>query len=290
MAGFKKRIVLKNNYTNDLSNGMAVVTLEQNASNIKANIKVYNLNMSDDLILGISCNGKEIYNKQLLINKSNSCNIDIYSNCNINSTISCVIVKKYADNVKAVVWGSNNANATYKEEFVNKLNLKHQDKSLNGLTDVNFESVEVYENKPVNNKTLTMEEMFETSDSEIEEIIDENIEGDFYSLIKDQLDELFNKFPIDNRLSDLIPGSKWVKVNYEPNSNEYVVGLIYEQQKVKYICYGVPSKYSNKVPDEIEDFSQWIPLNINKPFEDGFYLMFQDALTGESVKLINDAV
>ena len=36
---------------------------------------------------------------------------------------------------------------------------------------------------------------------------------------------------------------------------------------------------------EIEDYNQWIPLNINDTDGDGYWIMYQDAITGDSINL-----
>ena len=297
MGYLKKRIILKNE-TETLNEGMAVVTLEQGGNGVVGSVKVYNIKSDNDIYFGLSSNGKEVVNTKLLLNNKNEFVFKIDISVDINDNISCVIVKKLQNTVKPLVWGSNNKDATYKEDVVSMVSKKLFPQS----NSVQFESIEVYtksndvnkvdETKQVGNierskeTKLTPAEMFESSDEEIDEIIENEMEGDFYSLIKEQLDELFSKFPADEKLGNLIENSKWVRVDYENNGREYVVGLIYENNKVKYICYGVPSKFSNGVPAELEEFSQWLPLDDNIPEGDGFYLMFQDALTGESVSLM----
>ncbi len=294
MGFLKKRIILKNE-SGDLSKGMAVVTLEQTGAGIYGEVKTYDLNNSQDLLLGISCDGKEIINTQLLLNSKNIFNFKIDSKININGNICAVIVKKCRDTVNALVWGGNNRPSEYKDDFTNCVMRE------NKKEDLKFSSVEVSpsvastsqtkddvpnkEPQSIINKTDEKAHLFETDDEEIENIIDDAMLGDdFYGLIKDQIDELFRRFPQDDRLTHVIPDSKWVRVDYENNGKEYVVGLVYEGNQVKYICYGVPSKLGEALPEDLEDFSQWLPLEDDSQ-HDGYYIMFQDASTGESVRL-----
>ena len=131
--------------------------------------------------------------------------------------------------------------------------------------------------------------LFEVDDENIEEQIDEmvdNIYGDhFYEMIKEQLDDLFAKFPADEVLERLIPNSKWVRVKYDHSTNGYVLGLIYEMETLKYVSYGVPAKFGDTLPPTMDRYNQWVPADVSDPEGDGYYIMFQDALTGKTIKI-----
>jgi hypothetical protein len=105
----------------------------------------------------------------------------------------------------------------------------------------------------------------------------------YYQYAKKDLDEIFEKFPIDLSLTKLFPDSTFVRINYS-SDKYYVVGVIKENKKEKYICYGVPSPYSEKAPSELEGFCSFIPLSIFDMQGDGYFMMFQDAITGECIK------
>ena len=277
MGFLKKRVVLKN--SNDLNKGLAVLTIEQSGSGNHGEVKVYNLQQEGDLLLGISNNGKEELNTKIMLDKNNTYSFRLSNSFDINSNIACVIVKKQENAVLPLLWGSNDGFAQYREDVVNMMQNKWT-----AQNEVAFESVKVYETQPKENGQMKLAEKFESSDEEIEQLIDEEL-GDFYSLIKEQIDELFRRYPNHEKLTELIPNSEWVRVDYEGNGHEYVVGIIKSENKVKYICYGVPSMYNDAFPDNLEEFSQWLPLDETKPEAEGFYLMFQDAETGDSVNL-----
>ena len=43
--------------------------------------------------------------------------------------------------------------------------------------------------------------------------------------------------------------------------------------------------YIQKIPPtELEGYYQWLPLDLEKPEEDGYWLMYQNALNGEHIK------
>ena len=107
----------------------------------------------------------------------------------------------------------------------------------------------------------------------------------FYDEIKGQLSLLFERYPEETFLTEIIPNSKWVKVDYEDNGQYFVIGLLYENDSVEYVCYGMPGEFSTKPPRELGDKSQWLPLDPEKPNELGYWIMYQDAETGENVEI-----
>lgn len=140
-------------------------------------------------------------------------------------------------------------------------------------------------------QVATMSNLFESDTEEIERTIDENLnqhkpqktEHKFYEMIAEQLDELFEKYPRENNLESLVENSKWVKIKYEDSDKYYVVGIIFVNNEVKYICYGVPGDYYSEPPKELKEYSQWLPTNALSPYTQGFWVMYQDADTGENV-------
>ncbi len=101
----------------------------------------------------------------------------------------------------------------------------------------------------------------------------------YYERTKRELDEVFSRFPEEENLAKIFSNSKWCKVYYE-EEKYYVVGLIKENQKEKYICYGVPEYYSQTPPKELKGYCCFIPLSIFDLTGKGYWMMFQDAVTG----------
>lgn len=105
----------------------------------------------------------------------------------------------------------------------------------------------------------------------------------YYEKNKRELDEVFSRFPKEENLSKIFPCSKWSKVFYE-KEKYYVVGLIKEDGQEKYICYGVPDEYSLNPPKELKGYCCFIPLSLFDLTGKGYWMMFQDAVTGASIK------
>ena len=101
----------------------------------------------------------------------------------------------------------------------------------------------------------------------------------YYLGISDRIDELFVVYPAEKGLSEAIPDSEWVKVNYD-GEDYYVVGRLKDNGKVRFLGYGVPGKESVKPPKAADGIAQWFPLSGTDGY-DGYWLFFQDAETGK---------
>ena len=124
---------------------------------------------------------------------------------------------------------------------------------------------------------------------EQEEPVDNNLEDSkktFFQEISSQVEKLFEKNPPEEYLQDLIPESKWVKVQFEDSGDYYVFGLVYQDEELKYVCYGVPGVYQKQAPRELSGYPVWFPLDDSKREGFGYWLTYQDAKSGESVKAI----
>ena len=103
----------------------------------------------------------------------------------------------------------------------------------------------------------------------------------YYLSVRADIDELFQNNPKDERLCAVFPSSEWVKITQ--NEKSFLVGVVYEDFKAKYVCYALPAKQGELPPDEIKDVCVFVPVS---PFEDsdGFFVIFQSAMTGECIK------
>ena len=105
----------------------------------------------------------------------------------------------------------------------------------------------------------------------------------YYRAVKEEIDELFAKYPKDQTLNGIFSCSEWVRVKGEENAPEYLVGIIYEEWRAKYICYALPAENAEVPPDEIKDVCTFVPLSV---FTDkaGFFVIFQSAESGECIR------
>ncbi len=103
----------------------------------------------------------------------------------------------------------------------------------------------------------------------------------FFESVRKEMDELFESFPKEESLSKMVAESKWVKVSYE-GEKSYVVGIIYSEQTPLFICYGVPGKFGEK-PSEFKGYCSFIPSSPFALEKDGYWVIYQDARTGERI-------
>ncbi len=105
----------------------------------------------------------------------------------------------------------------------------------------------------------------------------------YYLSVKAEMDELLQKYPKDDTLKGAFCCSEWIRVKGEADNPQYLVGIVYEEGKAKYICYALSAKDRNNPPAEIRDACTFVPAT---PFSEneGFFVIFQSASTGECIK------
>ncbi len=105
----------------------------------------------------------------------------------------------------------------------------------------------------------------------------------FYRAMKGEIDKLLSTYPAEQTLESVVENSRWVKINYG-GEKFYVFGVIYQKDTPQYICYGVPTKTNKKPPESLKGLASFIPASADGGSE-GFWVMYQDAATGASVKI-----
>lgn len=114
---------------------------------------------------------------------------------------------------------------------------------------------------------------------------DDEVDKDFYHEMKEHLDKIFADGEEESYLESLISQSKWTKVKLD-KGEYYVVGIIRDDDEIKYICYGVPGVYQEIAPKELSGYPVWFPLDESNPKGFGYWLSYQDAKSGDSVKAV----
>ncbi|MBO5286248.1 MAG: hypothetical protein J6B16_05060 [Clostridia bacterium] len=109
------------------------------------------------------------------------------------------------------------------------------------------------------------------------------VKGDYYDKIKPDLDKIFSTCRQNYSLTNSLVNS--VFYDYvDENQNTVAVGVIKDGDTVKYLCYGIPAKYSLKAPNELSSYATFIPVSIYEMAGDGYWVIFQDAKTGKCIK------
>lgn len=285
----------------------AVLTLESDGEVTKGRLRLYNFGTEPKGIisLGIYQDGKVA--KAGLIRASSmlytfSCNV-----AKLNNNFSCAVINFVESEPKPILYGNSEGysdqdlifgevmralatskNMTEVEDTLDKYGLDYEESLKEEINKV-IEKEVTCTSQDCSNCENCEYKKFYLSQVEIEnfeetEIDVEPLSEQFYMEMKPQLDDIFANNPSEDYLQDLLPNSKWVKVKIDEDGNYYVLGLIYEEEKLKYICYGVPGVYQKNAPRELSGYPVWFPLDEGKPQGFGYWLSYQDADNGESIK------
>ncbi len=103
--------------------------------------------------------------------------------------------------------------------------------------------------------------------------------GGYYERMKGEIEKIFSSYPAIEGLEKLIEQSRWVKISYG-EGKYYAFGVIFSDGIAEYICYGVPSSDPDRPPQSLSGACSFIPVG-----EGGYWVMYQDASTGVSVKI-----
>ncbi len=96
----------------------------------------------------------------------------------------------------------------------------------------------------------------------------------YYNEIAPKLKEAFRKYPKDERLLAVFPHSEWVR------TEAALLGVVYAEGRPRYLCVAMETV----PPPEAEPFAVFVPASCFSD-DDGVYVVFQDAGTGEYVKV-----
>lgn len=306
----KRSIVLSD--INGNSSVKAVLTLERKEDDIEGMIRFYNLPYEFEglLTLGFYVENKVI--KSGLTIKSNSLYTFFLSEDFIEKNFSCAVIIFKEAEAKPLLYGSTNGR---QEEvyanIINELSTNSKVENVEKVLDKYGLYYDEEEQKEIDakidecmeenkcSKCVYKEQFFskvqseeklkndETIEEETEEIQAEE-KDNFYFKLKPQIDKLFENNPIEKNLEEMIPSSKWVKVEYEDDGDFYVFGLLYEGDVIKYVCYGVPAIFEEEPPKELSGYPIFLPLDKNNQKGFGYWLTYQDAETGEPIKAVID--
>lgn len=108
-------------------------------------------------------------------------------------------------------------------------------------------------------------------------------EHPFSRAIGVQLEDLFARYEREDELERLVVGSRFARVYYD-DTNYYVVGEIKDGDEVAFICYGYKGEGGDNPPEEIKDNYEWLPLDKDDKKGKGYYIMYQDGVTGDVIE------
>ena len=102
----------------------------------------------------------------------------------------------------------------------------------------------------------------------------------FYHTIHSDIDSLFEMYPHNTQLEEIVFDSTWVNVDCE-SKGEYAVGVIRDDGVPSVIVFGVPkAEYAGAIVSGYD----WLPLDKTNPNGRGYLVAYQDAVTGEMLQ------
>ncbi len=308
---FNKKSIVLSGVNDNLKR--AVLTLECDGKLAKGKLRLYNFPEEPRGIISLGLiNNGNVFKAGLI----KSANMLYTFACQVNNSLdnfSCAVVNFYNGEPTPLLYGNSDGFAEQSEVFskvigdlsvatsmkdveetLDKYNIDFDDEYKEEIEEqiddcISKENCENCEECIYKKFYLENVKASALSEKEQNEETEENIpikENKFYVELKPQIDKLFEDNPSEEYLENLIPGSKWVKVSIDEDGNYYVLGLIYEDSDLKYLCYGVPGVYQKNAPRELSGYPIWFPLEQSKPEGFGYWLSYQDADSGESVKAI----
>jgi len=298
----KKSLVLSGN-----GNQKAVLALEEEGGNLSGRLRLYNFpNEPQGIIsLGLYVDGK--VTKAGLTRTSSMLYTFKSLTLSMPKDFSCAVINFAGGESEPILYGNSDGVGDQKEVYGAVIDALQGATKMSEVEKTLDENGIEYDDELKEEIDKAIEDEFERnscakckyreyffkhnppqtlSNTRIQEEASLEEKPTFYEEIKGQIDNLFSSSPTEQYLQQLIPNSKWVKVEFDKGGDYYVLGLLYEDDKLKYICYGVPGIFQKTPPKQLSGYPVWFPLDKGNEEGFGYWLTYQDAESGESIKAI----
>ncbi len=303
MQMFKKNIILIPADYNGVSNQKGVLSLNYESDKVVGSLRCFNVKPTDEeYSIGVQI-GDNVFKTKATAKELGNLKIQINGNANNTSKVSVAIVSLKGKSYETLLWGSTETTKAIRQHAViqsllEKTNILEMQEQLKQSTFDQLEQMpleeqqnEIFEqqllddyiDKEIKRTEVKAESEPNFSSHEKVRMVgdDSKTKSGFYSKIENQIKQIFESNEPDRVLENIIPDSKFCKVMQ--GDDFYVFGVIYENGKEKCICYGIPSEYSLVPPKEVEGFSQWLPIDADNYAGKGYWMTYQDAVTGENI-------
>lgn len=285
----------------------AVLTLENDGDLISGRVRLYNFSKPPEGILSLGFYENSRVRKCGLV-LSSSMLYSFKTEPDLADDFSCAVVNFVGANVKPLLFGSTQARDSQIDvlskiagEALEKSSLQEVEEILDEAGVEYSQDLQEEIDEAIDKEMHTCEDVQSLSSEPDkcanckykrcffgeQEVPEKEEKPRFIDEIKGQIDKLFANSPSENFLEEMIPSSKWVRVEFDGEGDYYILGLIYDgDNNVKYVCYGVPGIYQKTPPTQLSGFPVWFPLDSEKRESFGYWLTYQDAESGESIKAI----
>ncbi|NLJ41567.1 MAG: hypothetical protein GX352_08175 [Clostridiales bacterium] len=123
----------------------------------------------------------------------------------------------------------------------------------------------------------------------------------YWENVKDYFADLFKNHQKVSPFNNGFGNAEWIRVQqtaqmpwgynsesvhqypyyYGSYLNHYIVGIVKDEEKAKYVIHGVPSTYSMMPPTALNGFSRWVPAK--EGYGMGYWLLYIDASSGRII-------
>ena len=277
----KSKTIIISAPENSSTNGRGILTVYQDNNILNCRLRLYNIkNLTQSCKIGIY-HQNQVYTSEIA-EKNGAYESSLIGNFDIDKDFYMALIDTSNANNVILCGGTysgmyfNNTSVFSKEDSEEEVLCKTQecDKCLN------CKYKQFFYNQTENNSIEVIgveqedEKLLENEKDQVIEESKKGVDGVINSIIP-QFEYIFEHYSLNEELNMLINDSKFVKI--DENQNEYSIGAIYEEEKLKYICYAVKRNYNQPVPNEIGEYYQWLPIDKEDPLSDGYYIVFQDA-------------
>ena len=301
---YKKSVILAGVSNKDYK---AVVNLNNKNGEVVGEVKLYNFQKEPDgvLTLGLLIEGKV---HKAGLTKTQAMHYGFNSVLKeIPHTFTCAVIEIKNGKTDALLYGGSSINSKLEEGLIQSLSALNMKKIEDVKAKLN-ENIGDYEDKEEIEKTIDKcmanetdkclncqykKAFYEVQEQKNEqpEIVKgklrlpESNNERFIDSIGKQIEKLFETYPEEETLEQIIPNSRWVKVDYNGDNKYYVVGIIYNNDIVEYLCYGVPGINSNNPPENFNKNAQFLPLSTDNPEGEGYWITYQNAEDGNLIQI-----
>lgn len=290
--------------------GRGILTLTSESNTLTAKLRLYNIDsLNKNSKLGIYYN-HQVYSATLLA-RSGYYEGKIEKTFNMNEDFYCAVIDKDKSN-DVIIAGGTYAGCYFDDSSVFFENENQEKQVANDYEENSCLENNINKNQPnnfnefnencekcshcvyketfysqkenINNSTTktnsTTLNNYQESDnialkSNESEKLDKDTAKSIINSIIPQFDYIFENYPADEELNNLIENGKFVKINDANQS--YSIGAMYENDKIKYICYAVRTNYNSPIPEELGKYHQWLPIDTDDPLSEGYHIVYQDA-------------
>ena len=192
--------------------------------------------------------------------------------------VGCLLVKKEQDvaEVAAAQFGHKNLCATLRRNaktLIEENSVSTPYEQFVATTQNFYEGVDIEQLKL--NASSHYKSIAEYS-SAFERYYAGNADTDYYKSVQKEISKVFVDFPPYYPLIKKYPQSFFVRIDFPSSEKYFVLGVLQQNDKVRYICYGLPVD-----KEELSD-KDFVFVS-NEPTS--FWMLFQDATTGQITTL-----